>query len=72
MENRLELKLQTERCKSCGLCVTACPQGALSIGSSSNSAGYKCVALDKKKCITCGICYTACPDYVFTIEEVQG
>lgn len=71
MEKALELKIQEDRCKSCRLCVTACPQGALFIGDTSNCGGYKSVAVEKDKCIACGICYTVCPDYVFTIEEVQ-
>ena len=71
MKQKLELKIQTERCKSCGLCVIACPRKALTIGDISNSAGYKCVTVDRGKCVICGICYTACPDYVFTIDEIQ-
>jgi len=67
-----ELVIYPERCKSCGLCIVACPRKALSIGTNSNRAGYKYVAVDLEKCAKCGICYTACPDYVFAIKEVNG
>ena len=67
---RESLIVNKARCKSCGLCVKACPRGALAIGDELNKAGYRCVTADMDKCIRCGVCYTVCPDYVFTIEEV--
>ncbi|MBR0481809.1 MAG: 4Fe-4S binding protein [Firmicutes bacterium] len=65
-----KLIINSDRCKSCGLCILACQKDALSIGKEANPAGYMYITVDHEKCVCCGMCYTACPDYVFTIEEV--
>ncbi|MBW2358841.1 MAG: 4Fe-4S binding protein, partial [Deltaproteobacteria bacterium] len=35
-----EIMFIEERCKGCGLCVTACPKDLLSVSSKINRAGY--------------------------------
>ena len=67
-----KLFIASDRCKSCGLCVVACPKDALSIRSESNSSGYKYIQVDEEKCVACAICAIACPDYVFTVKEVSA
>lgn len=61
--------LQTEKCKSCGLCVNACNQNALSLTHELNEKGYYVVGITEDKCIGCGMCYLVCPDGVFSIVE---
>lgn len=56
-----------ERCKQCGLCVAACPKGAISFADEMNSAGYRYTVIDHDKCIACGMCYITCPDFVYEI-----
>lgn len=56
-----------ERCKQCGLCVTACPKEAISFADEINAAGYNYTIVDHEKCIRCGICYQVCPDGVYQI-----
>lgn len=52
-----------ERCKSCGLCVAACPKQTLSIGSNLNAQGYAYVEqIRLGDCIKCNICRIVCPD----------
>ena len=50
-------------CVACGVCVKACPKGALSI--------YKgCYALvEEAKCVGCGLCAKACPASCIEIRE---
>lgn len=59
---------EPERCKQCGLCVSACPVDAISYADEINSAGYHYTVVDHDKCIVCGMCYITCPDYVYEIK----
>ncbi len=61
--------LNTEKCKSCEICVRACTQNALRITERLNGMGYRHVGIDETKCVGCGTCYIVCPDCVFTIVE---
>ena len=44
-----------EKCPGCGLCVKACPSGAI-----TSRGKKKPVILDQEKCIKCGSCYDVC------------
>ena len=62
-----------ERCKGCGLCVSACPKKILALDVNAlNSKGYHPAQVtDQAKCIACAMCATMCPDTVITvIKEV--
>jgi 2-oxoglutarate ferredoxin oxidoreductase subunit delta len=68
------IKVNTERCKSCGLCVYVCPKKILSIGESANSKGYYSVeAKDQSECIGCAFCALICPDLALEVyREEKG
>ncbi len=59
-----KLTFREERCKGCGLCVTACPKSLLRLSNTRlNQKGYTPVELtDPEKCIGCAFCATMCPD----------
>jgi pyruvate formate lyase activating enzyme len=40
-------------CTKCGLCISACPEEAISIGD-------KGISIDRKKCTNCGDCMSVC------------
>ena len=47
-------------CRDCGICVTICPQAAISRQGQNNGADFELV-VDAEKCIGCGFCAGACP-----------
>ncbi len=58
-----EIKIISERCKSCGYCVKFCPNSVLAIGKDVNSKGYEYVgAVNLASCTGCCICARMCPD----------
>lgn len=60
-----------ERCKGCGLCVTACPKKILTLAKEKiNAKGYHpAEVVDSNACIGCAFCATMCPDTVITVEK---
>ena len=62
-----KIKLSTERCKGCFLCVSVSPVKALSPSGELGEKGYEIVKVEEEKCIQCGSCYRMCPDYVIEI-----
>ncbi len=54
-------------CRDCGLCVTICPQGAISRKPNANEEFEMLV--DEEKCIGCGFCAGACPCGIWNLVE---
>jgi 2-oxoglutarate ferredoxin oxidoreductase subunit delta len=65
----LPLEIETDRCKGCELCVTACPKHVLALDVTVvNVLGYHPVRLtDAAGCTSCAFCARVCPDAVFTV-----
>jgi len=51
-------RIDHARCVRCGLCVTACCPGALSLALQN---GEKTLLLDEQRCVRCGLCRSVCP-----------
>ncbi len=60
-----------DRCKGCGLCVTACPKKIIRLSESElNAKGfYPAEIVDQEACIACAFCATMCPDVVIRVEK---
>ncbi len=54
--------IHPELCKGCRLCVNACPNHCLSIGSGINILGYQYAVSKPEKCTACGLCFYVCPE----------
>lgn len=57
-----EIKIKSNWCKACGICVALCPKQVLGTGEQG-----KAIVIDAEKCIQCGICETHCPDFAISI-----
>ncbi len=50
-------------CKSCQLCLTACPKNVLAVGKKANNKGYYYIEdVNPDACIGCKMCAEICPD----------
>ena len=59
--------VDTDRCKGCALCVSACPQGVIVLANRVNVHGYPYVEPTQiDKCIGCTSCAIVCPDACIT------
>lgn len=57
------IEILEQYCKSCSLCVEACPKKVLAISDKINQKGYRpVVAVNPLDCIGCGMCAMRCPD----------
>jgi 2-oxoglutarate ferredoxin oxidoreductase subunit delta len=65
-----KIKIDTEKCKGCGLCVKVCPKGSLAISEHSNSKGLFPVEFVGDECSGCAMCAIICPDAA--IEVYKG
>ncbi len=63
--------VNSDRCKGCGLCVSACPKKILTLsGDTLNAQGYYPAAVtDMSKCIACAMCALMCPHVVIRVER---
>lgn len=58
-------------CKSCGLCVAACPKKVLRISERTNTKGYRPVEQFTEGCIGCAMCAVSCPDAAIQVFKEQ-
>jgi NADPH-dependent glutamate synthase beta subunit-like oxidoreductase/glutamate synthase domain-containing protein 3/NAD-dependent dihydropyrimidine dehydrogenase PreA subunit len=54
-------------CRDCGICITICPQAAISKKEGENGAFE--MVVDPERCIGCGFCAGACPCGIWNLVE---
>ncbi len=68
--------IDQDRCKGCGLCLSACPQDVLVLDNDIlNAKGYHpAILVDPEgHCTGCAICTVICPDSSITVfREVRA
>jgi 2-oxoglutarate ferredoxin oxidoreductase subunit delta len=63
-----KVKINSDRCKGCQLCVTVCPQKILAPSSASNRLGLYVVKAKKDgECLACARCAIICPDVAIEV-----
>jgi len=64
------IKIDSERCKGCCLCVAECPLGNIRMSELFNKAGHHYAEIiDKDTCTGCALCCQMCPDIAIRIEQ---
>ena len=64
--DQVEVKLNRDWCKGCGICVHFCPKQVLGLDDEN-----KIVMLDPENCIKCGQCELRCPDYAIYLGGID-
>ncbi len=66
------IKLRTEWCKACKICIQICPRQVYVQGKDLNAKGYKVTKVEKlEECTGCKLCELMCPDLVITVEDAE-
>ena len=60
------LKVDTEKCIGCGLCVTVCPHRVLA------TQDKKATVIDFNACMECGACAQNCPTEAISVTPGVG
>ncbi len=70
--------VEHEKCRACGMCVSACPQNIIKlipydtdvwVGCSNQGKGRDVRTVCKVGCTSCGICAKSCPSEAISIED---
>ena len=68
IETRGTVRIDTERCKGCELCIPACPPRVLHMSRERNTRGDSYPRLSPG-CTGCGACLLVCPDFCFEVFQ---
>jgi len=65
--------IDSQRCKGCELCTTACPKHIIHMSETFNTRGYHpAVLVDPDgQCTGCALCAWMCPDAVITVYRYR-
>lgn len=67
------IRIDARRCKSCELCVAACPKKIMLISDRKNELGFRIAACgDESACTGCAACGQVCPDAAIEIVKTEG
>ncbi|OQA91448.1 MAG: Anaerobic sulfite reductase subunit C [Elusimicrobia bacterium ADurb.Bin231] len=65
-----KVKIDSDRCKGCQLCINVCPKGCLKLSNTVNAAGFQyAIYENESKCTSCGFCFLVCPDVAIEVSR---
>ena len=70
VESRGTVRIDTERCKGCELCIPACPPRVLEMSQERNMRGVPYPLLSPG-CTGCRACLLVCPDFCFEVFQYE-
>jgi len=66
-----QIRILTQYCKGCELCVAVCPKGCLEMSEDLTDLGVRPARMkDGAECTGCTLCYQVCPDAAIEVLEV--
>jgi 2-oxoglutarate ferredoxin oxidoreductase subunit delta len=72
MAAHFKVKVDANFCKSCELCVAACPKKIMVISEKKNTLGFKLAeCTDENLCTGCLACALVCPDVAVEIVRKE-
>lgn len=67
---KVEIKINQERCKGCGICIAFCPKKILKLSKKTNKNGLPFAEIiNKENCRGCANCAIVCPDVCIEIKK---
>ncbi|HCC28735.1 MAG: hypothetical protein A2268_10420 [Candidatus Raymondbacteria bacterium RifOxyA12_full_50_37] len=68
------IEIDRDACKGCGICVSACKHGVISLSekNSTNRFGYRyLIVIDEARCTGCTLCGVMCPDSAIMVYKEE-
>jgi len=66
-----QIRILTEYCKGCALCVAVCPKGCLEMSEDLTEIGVRPARMKEgSECSGCTLCYQVCPDAAIEVLEI--
>ncbi len=63
---KFNLKVYSERCKDCGICIEFCPKNNLRQGKDGAPE-----MIDPEACTGCKMCEYLCPDFAIQVQKEE-
>lgn len=64
------IKVNSELCKGCKLCINVCPQKIIIVGEDVNLKGYRYIKqIQEEKCTGCQLCAVMCPESAIEVYK---
>ncbi len=61
------IRIEAAMCKSCGLCLEACPKGSIRISGNINEKSFFPAEFVEGECTGCGLCAIVCPEAIIEV-----
>jgi NAD-dependent dihydropyrimidine dehydrogenase PreA subunit len=66
LKNVVTLKLNTEKCTGCGMCMNVCPHRVFLLNNGRSQI------INKDQCMECGACAKNCPFFAIGVKPGTG